>query len=120
VPVGPDWIHEIKHDGYRLQVRREGDAVRLFTRRGYDWTKRYPAIASAAAELNAGSDRSSFASQSETSLKPLQFDRQNASPPDDAALGGTRVVLTTEVDEVRFDNVLAAPDPCASAIDAGQ
>jgi hypothetical protein len=33
-PVGPDWVHEIKHDGYRLQVRRDGDVVRLFTRRG--------------------------------------------------------------------------------------
>jgi bifunctional non-homologous end joining protein LigD len=41
-PVGPDWVHEIKHDGYRLQVGREGDAVRLFTRRGYDWSGRYP------------------------------------------------------------------------------
>jgi hypothetical protein len=36
-PAGPGWVHEIKHDGYRLQVRREGDTVRLFTRRGYDW-----------------------------------------------------------------------------------
>jgi ATP-dependent DNA ligase len=44
-PGGPDWVHEIKHDGYRLQVRRDGDTVRLFTRRGYDWTERYPAIA---------------------------------------------------------------------------
>jgi bifunctional non-homologous end joining protein LigD len=34
-------VHEIKHDGYRLQVRREGYAVRLFTRRGYDWSSRY-------------------------------------------------------------------------------
>jgi ATP-dependent DNA ligase len=32
--AGPDWIHEIKRDGYRLQVRRFGDSVRLFTRRG--------------------------------------------------------------------------------------
>jgi bifunctional non-homologous end joining protein LigD len=48
-------VHEIKHDGYRLIVRREGAAVRLFTRRGYDWTERYPAIASAAAELRARS-----------------------------------------------------------------
>jgi bifunctional non-homologous end joining protein LigD len=53
VPAGPDWIHEIKHDGYRLQVRRQGDAVRLFTRRGYDWTTRYPAIANTALELKA-------------------------------------------------------------------
>jgi ATP-dependent DNA ligase len=55
VPAGPDWIHEVKHDGYRLQVRREGDAVRLFTRRGHDWTTRYPAIASTAVELSARS-----------------------------------------------------------------
>jgi hypothetical protein len=30
-PSGPDWVHEIKHDGYRLMVRRDGDTVRLFT-----------------------------------------------------------------------------------------
>jgi ATP-dependent DNA ligase len=36
-PAGPDWVHEIKHDGYRLIVRRDGKAVRLFTRRGHDW-----------------------------------------------------------------------------------
>jgi ATP-dependent DNA ligase len=39
-PVGPDWVHEIKHDGYRLIVRRDGKVVQLFTRRGYDWTDR--------------------------------------------------------------------------------
>jgi bifunctional non-homologous end joining protein LigD len=55
VPSGPDWVHEIKHDGYRLQVRRHGDAVRLFTRRGYDWTARYPAIAVTATLLRARS-----------------------------------------------------------------
>jgi bifunctional non-homologous end joining protein LigD len=54
-PAGPDWVHEVKHDGYRLQVRREGDAVRLFTRRGYDWTIRYPAIAVTATLLRARS-----------------------------------------------------------------
>jgi ATP-dependent DNA ligase len=43
--------HEIKHDGYRLIVRRAGDTVRLFTRRGHDWTERYPAIAIAATKL---------------------------------------------------------------------
>jgi hypothetical protein len=39
-PSGPDWVHEVKHDGYRLIVRRDGETVRLFTRRGYDWTER--------------------------------------------------------------------------------
>jgi bifunctional non-homologous end joining protein LigD len=48
-------VHEIKHDGYRLQVRRIGDTVRLFTRRGYDWTGRYPAISVTATLLRAKS-----------------------------------------------------------------
>jgi bifunctional non-homologous end joining protein LigD len=54
-PAGAGWVHEIKHDGYRLQVRREGDVVRLFTRRGYDWSARYPAIAVTATLLRARS-----------------------------------------------------------------
>jgi bifunctional non-homologous end joining protein LigD len=54
-PAGPEWVHEIKHDGYRLQVRRAGDKVRLFTRRGYDWSDRYPAIAATAMKLRAQS-----------------------------------------------------------------
>ncbi len=48
VPSSADWIHEIKHDGYRLIVQREGKRVRLFSRNGYDWTKRYPLIVEAA------------------------------------------------------------------------
>ena len=48
-------MHEIKHDGYRLIVRRDGDTVRLFTRRGHDWMERYPAIATAAGKLPAKS-----------------------------------------------------------------
>ena len=48
VPNGPEWIHEIKHDGYRLIVERNGKTVRLWTRNGHDWTKRYPLIAAAA------------------------------------------------------------------------
>jgi bifunctional non-homologous end joining protein LigD len=39
VPDGPDWLHEIKYDGYRLRVERNGDRVRLITRGGYDWDK---------------------------------------------------------------------------------
>ncbi|WP_346659170.1 RNA ligase family protein [Bradyrhizobium sp. 2] len=55
VPTGPDWIHEIKHDGYRLIVQRDGDCVRLFTRNGHDWSARYPRIAVAALRLRATS-----------------------------------------------------------------
>ena len=54
-PAGRDWVHEIKHDGYRLQVRRVGDQVRLFTRRGYDWSGHYPTIAVTSMLLRARS-----------------------------------------------------------------
>src|ERR1700745_3953074 len=48
VPDRPEWIHEVKYDGYRLRVERDGDRVQLITRGGYDWTKRYPWIVEAA------------------------------------------------------------------------
>jgi hypothetical protein len=54
-PVGPQWIHEIKHDGYRLIARKRGGRVSLFTRRGFDWTDRYPRISAAVAALGAAS-----------------------------------------------------------------
>jgi hypothetical protein len=37
---GPGWVYEIKHDGFRMMVRREAVGVRLLTRRGNDWTHR--------------------------------------------------------------------------------
>jgi ATP-dependent DNA ligase len=55
VPSGADWFHEIKHDGYRLIVQREGKRVRLLTRRGYDWSDRYPLIVQAALRLRKSS-----------------------------------------------------------------
>src|SRR5512138_741218 len=51
VPSQSDWIHEVKQDGYRLIVSRDGDRVRLFTRNGYDWTSRYPLIVEAARRI---------------------------------------------------------------------
>ena len=48
VPDRPEWIHEIKHDGYRLIIQRDGKRVRLFTRNGHDWSDRFPLIAEAA------------------------------------------------------------------------
>src|ERR1700722_4231427 len=41
VPAGAEWFHEVKYDGYRLRIEREGDRVRLITRGGNDWTKRF-------------------------------------------------------------------------------
>jgi bifunctional non-homologous end joining protein LigD len=49
--TGGDWVHEIKFDGYRIQMRIENGAVTLKTRKGLDWTARFGAIAKAAAGL---------------------------------------------------------------------
>jgi hypothetical protein len=46
-PSGADWVHEIKHDGYRIIVRHDGPTVRLYSRNAYDWTVRLAAIAAA-------------------------------------------------------------------------
>src|SRR5213079_1810948 len=54
-PSGPLWVHEIKHDGFRLMVRREGSRVRCFTRGGYDWSNRFTAIVEAATRMKAQS-----------------------------------------------------------------
>jgi bifunctional non-homologous end joining protein LigD len=54
-PAGSDWIHEIKHDGFRLLARRGAAGVRLFTRNGHDWTERFPLIVAAAGALKARS-----------------------------------------------------------------
>jgi ATP-dependent DNA ligase len=50
-PSSANWIHEIKHDGFRMMVRRDAAGVRLLTRNGVDWTTRFPLIAEAAAAL---------------------------------------------------------------------
>ena len=44
VPSGERWIHEIKFDGYRVQVHLANEAVKVFTRRGHDWTKRFKKV----------------------------------------------------------------------------
>jgi bifunctional non-homologous end joining protein LigD len=50
-PTGPDWIHEIKHDGFRILARRDGPKVRLISRNGHDLTYRFPLAAAAVAAL---------------------------------------------------------------------
>ncbi len=54
-PSGPKWIHEIKYDGCRLIVCQWGKRVRVFRRRGFDWTPRFPAIVEALNSLRAES-----------------------------------------------------------------
>jgi bifunctional non-homologous end joining protein LigD len=55
VPSGERWIHEIKFDGYRVQVHLREAAIKVFTRRGNDWTNRFRKIAADAWHVGAGS-----------------------------------------------------------------
>jgi bifunctional non-homologous end joining protein LigD len=55
VPAGSRWIHEIKFDGYRVQVHLQPAEVRVYTRRGNDWTDRFKKVAADAWHINAGS-----------------------------------------------------------------
>src|ERR1700738_2923326 len=55
VPSGARWVHEIKFDGYRVQVHLANEAVRIFTRRGHDWTHRFKKIAHDAWHIKAAS-----------------------------------------------------------------
>ena len=54
-PSGSNCIHEIKHDGFRLMARRDPVGIRLITRRGNDWTQRYPLVAEAVNHLKVRS-----------------------------------------------------------------
>jgi bifunctional non-homologous end joining protein LigD len=50
-PAGPNWLHEVKHDGFRIMARRDSAGVRLFTRSGHDFTHRFPLAAAAVMAL---------------------------------------------------------------------
>ena len=54
-PADAGWVHEIKFDGYRMQARIDHGRVKLLTRKGLDWTARFPSIASAISELRVDS-----------------------------------------------------------------
>jgi bifunctional non-homologous end joining protein LigD len=52
-PDGPGWVHEVKFDGYRIQARLDHGKVRLLTRKGLDWTDKFPNVAQAVEKLPA-------------------------------------------------------------------
>jgi bifunctional non-homologous end joining protein LigD len=54
-PTGADWVHEIKHDGYRLMARRDSVGIRLITGRGNNWSDRFPLVIEAVNHLQVRS-----------------------------------------------------------------
>ena len=54
-PSGPGWIHEIKHDGFRIMARRDSAGVRLISRHGNVFTARFPLVVAAVTAVPAHS-----------------------------------------------------------------
>ena len=52
-PSGPQWLHEIKLDGFRMSARIERGHIQLLTRTGLDWSDKYPSVVAALAKVNA-------------------------------------------------------------------
>src|SRR3954463_4365308 len=52
VPTGPEWVHEIKHDGFGVVARKDGEKVRLWSRQGRSWTREFAAITAALKALS--------------------------------------------------------------------
>jgi len=55
LPSGSQWLHEIKHDGFRIIARKNGERVRLYSRPGNDFTRRFPLIVDALSRLRSRS-----------------------------------------------------------------
>ena len=55
VPTGDRWIHEVKFDGYRVQLHVANEGVQVFTRNGHDWTDRFKKVANDAFLISASS-----------------------------------------------------------------
>ncbi|HEX9186155.1 MAG TPA: DNA polymerase ligase N-terminal domain-containing protein, partial [Vicinamibacteria bacterium] len=84
-PIGDEWLHEIKHDGYRIVARIEEGEVRLVSRNGKDWTKEFPQVARAVGRLPAGTalldgEVAAVLPSGATSFQALQRRADGAAP----------------------------------------
>ncbi|WP_334386550.1 ATP-dependent DNA ligase [Bradyrhizobium sp. AZCC 2262] len=75
-PAGDNWLHEIKYDGYRLQVHLDKGRVTIRTRTGLDWTKRFSAIA---ATFDIPVDRAIFDGEVAFKHRDLGFSSRRAA-----------------------------------------
>ena len=119
-PSGPGWVHEIKHDGYRLMARRDSLGIRLLTRNGHNWADRYPTIVEAVNRLKARScliDGEAVVCD----VKGLAvFGRRHRAPPIFArSLTGWMPNLTMPLSQNFFENdaaVTAGGKPCPASV----
>ena len=79
-PAGDGWCHEIKFDGYRVQLRVEDGKATLKTRKGLDWTDKFQAIAKEGSALPDASDRRRDRARSTTTARRISRRCRRRSP----------------------------------------
>jgi hypothetical protein len=89
-PTGPDWLHEIKHDGFPILARRDANGVRLITRNGNDFTKRFPLVVAAVAMLPARSAFENVSQSPATRGTRRAPSETHCTRPDASRTNGTR------------------------------
>jgi hypothetical protein len=76
-PAGPGWLHEIKHDGFRILALKQGGRVQVWSRRAADFTYRFPAIAKAVGDAQSGFllfDQSGYPDQVLTRMRVASYE----------------------------------------------
>ena len=99
-PSGPGWAHELKHDGYRLQVHVRDGRVKLFTINGNDWTKRYPRIVEEGARIKGAAILDAEVVCLSADGVP-DFDRLHSRVADDCAVALGFDLLMRDGDDLR-------------------
>jgi bifunctional non-homologous end joining protein LigD len=84
-PAGDEWLHEIKHDGYRIVARVDEGEVQLVSRNGKDWTKEFPQVARAVSRLPVGTalldgEVAAVLPDGRTSFQALQRRSEKSTP----------------------------------------
>jgi ATP-dependent DNA ligase len=93
LPSGSQWLHEIKHDGFRVIARKDGSRVRLYSRPGNDLTYRFPLIVEALSRLR---------------LRSCIIDSEAVSFRPQLTFGCSRISCTGQ----RLSSCPTSPDPC--------
>ena len=99
-PSGPGWAHELKHDGYRLQLHVRDGRVRLYTMNGNDWAKRYSRIVEEASRIKG----TAILDAEVVCLSPegvADFDRLHSRVSDDCAIALGFDLLMRDGDDLR-------------------
>src|SRR5215475_14862237 len=99
-PSGPGWAHELKHDGYRLQIHVRDGRVRLYTMNGANWSDRYPRIVQEAARIKGAAIIDAEVVCLSADGVP-DFDRLHSRVADDCAIALGFDLLMRDGDDLR-------------------